>query len=213
MNLEGTKHEKAVLVVITYIIGFTSGFIAFGVGNSFADKQHSMDAYVPVTQLPPADEYTPPTSNPPAMDDEPMIDAATTTTTDIVSYVDGKLYAQVGEEQFVLSISNSVMTGDNVEGFSTQGIHEELPAYAASADNAFIYFCEQQSSDESCTHFVFDTKANVIQFVNVDGEKLVTPNDVAKSAAWSPAGLQIGEYTSATADTPWLMTNTAQTID
>jgi hypothetical protein len=203
MNIEGTKHEKAVLVVITYIIGFTSGFIAFGVSDSWK-KPTAVPATVDAALfIPPPAEYTAPTSNPPT--EEAATSSAVTTDADVVSYVDGKLYAQVGEEQFVLSISNSVMPTENVEGFSTQGIHEELPAYAANSDESYVYFCEQQSSEETCTNFVFDTKANIIQFVSIDGEKLITPNDVAKGAKWSPLGLKIGEYVSTSADEPWIL--------
>ncbi len=209
MNIEGTKHEKAVLVVMAYIIGFTSGFIAFGISGGMSAKEYKMDSNMPTMEFPPMGEYTPPTENPP-MDTTIPADAddITMPAGEVVSYEDGKLYAMVGDERFVLSISNSIMPRENVEGFSTQGIHENLPAYVASADSNYVYFCEQQGSTPECTHFVFDVTSNIIQFVSVDGEKLVTDNSVATEATWGTTGLTVAGYTSIDPTMPWKLAPT-----
>jgi hypothetical protein len=198
MNLEGTKHEKAVLIVVAYIIGFTSGFIAFGISGGF--RTTTVDAVATPAPFIPAD-YTPPTENPPLVEDLP----ATSPVDEIVSYEEGKLYATVKGERFVLSLHNDVMSTENVEGFSTQGIHAALPVYSSSPDGRFVHFCEQQTEVAECTHFVFDTEANVIQPVSVNGRKLVTSDDIAKTAIWSTDGLLIERYRSYTADAPWKM--------
>ncbi len=197
MNLEGTKHEKAVLVIVAYIIGFTSGFIAFGVANLSSNNQ--------VAEIPPVttgwpEGYMPPTEMPPMetmeMEAMPLPDEA-------AYYQDGKLYATVGAERFVLSLHSEIMPTENVEGFSTQGIHENLPKYAASADGRYVYFCEQQTTDPECTSFIFDVAKSVIQPVSIDGERLITPNEVAEDARWEGDRIVIGSYTSDAMDTPW----------
>ena len=215
MNLEGTKHEKAVLVVISFIIGFTCAFIAFGLNEhhyfDYRFKQHDddmrFDTVAPSRLMPDGSVYTPPTGNPPsnkpAPTDTPADDASSS---EPVSYVDGKLFAQVGEDRYVLSIQSSEMPNKDVKGFSTQGIHEALPAYKASPDGAYVYFCEQQTKSPECTNLVFDTKSRVIQFVTVDGKKLITPDTDAVAAAWDGNSLTIGTYKSATVDTPWKLT-------
>lgn len=203
MNLEGTKHEKAVLIIVAYIIGFTSGFIAFGVSGTMRSGAPEM-LVAPESFIP--NDYTPPTSNPPDFEEAPVTDGgeeAPVDTGEIVSYTDGKLYATVKGERFVLSLHNDVMSTENVEGFSTQGIHAALPAYSASPDGRFVHFCEQQTDIAECTHFIFDTEANVIQPVSVNGERLITPDDVAKTAVWNETGLVIAQYKSYSADTPW----------
>ncbi len=192
MNLEGTKHEKAVLVVIAYIIGFTSGFIAFGITNKDVTPVLSepTPAFVP-------SDYTPPTENPPEFEEAPVA------TEEIVSYEEGKLYAKVGAEKFVLSLQSNIMPKENVEGFSTQGIHESVPAYLASTDNKYIYFCEQQTADLNCTNFIFDSVNNVIQPVSFAGERLIITNEEAAAVRFEDGLLVVGEKRSISSEAPW----------
>ncbi len=191
MNLEGTKHEKAVLVVIAYIIGFTSGFIAFGISELNFKNLDDIATDLPVLD-PATTPYVPPTSQPPA-----VIESAA------ASYSEGKLYADVGEERFVLSISNEVMPKDNVEGFATQGIHHNLPIFITSPSGRYVYFCEQQTTEQKCTSFIFDTYTNLIQFVSVAGDKLLIDNTVAKTAIFAGEALSLGEWVSASSNEPW----------
>ncbi len=210
MDLEGTKHEKAVLVVISFIIGFTCGLIAFGINNA----QHTTMVYddtlvsdvPPMPETPPLDfeGYEPPTGNPPS--DEMDADAADMPTSDEpVSYENGRLYAKVGEERFVLSLRSDIVESDNVEGFSTQGLHKALPSYSASPSGDYVYFCEQQTENPECTNFVFDTKANVIHFVSVNGAKLITAITDASNAVWNGDMLAVAAYSSVSAEEPWKM--------
>lgn len=203
MNLEGTKHEKAVLIIVAYIIGFTSGFIAFGLSALYQSNANL--AALPTDFTPQATPYTPPTSNPPA--DSESDDVA------VASYSDGKLYATIGAEKFVLSISDEVMPNDNVEGFSTQGIHIGLPAFSTSSDGRFIHFCEQKTAEDSCMHFVFDATSNLIQFVAVDGTKLSTSLEEAEAVEWNGNILSIGNYRSIDGNSPWEVANTELSID
>ncbi len=193
MNLEGTKHEKAVLIVLAYIIGLTSGFIGFGISNHFSGE--TMEVAVAPDFIP--EGYIPPTGNPPGDTD------ATETTEEVARYEDGKLYAYVNGDRFVLSLSNEVMPVENVEGFATQGIHKKLPVYSASDDKRFVYFCEQQTDADECTHFIFDANENVIQPVSVDGQKFITTISEALTAAWNGDTITIGQYSSASVATPW----------
>ncbi|MFM2339429.1 MAG: hypothetical protein RLZZ360_65 [Candidatus Parcubacteria bacterium] len=193
MNLEGTKHEKAVLVVLAYIIGLTSGFIGFGVtqAGSQALESTTPNAFIP-------EGYTPPDTPPPS--DE---SAATAGGGEVARYEDGKLYAYVHGDRFVLSLSNEVMPVENVEGFATQGIHKKIPTYSSSADGNFVHFCEQQTDADECTHFIFDATENVIQPVSFDGKKFITTISDALTAAWNGDTITIGSYSSAAAITPW----------
>jgi hypothetical protein len=197
MNLEGTKHEKAVLVLIAYIIGFTSSFIAFGVMDQVAPPAALESA---VTTWP--EGYTPPTEMPPT---EETV-SAVPTGAGIASYEDGKLYANVQGERYVLSLSNDIMDVSNVEGFATQGIHEALPTYSASADGRFVHFCEQQTPADSCTHFVFDADRNVIQPVSYEDKSFITTVNEALSTVWNGDALRIAQYASVSEAQPWKLT-------
>lgn len=199
MNLEGTKHEKAVLILIAYIIGFTSSFIAFGVM-----QPHEAPAVLESTTVWP-EGYTPPTEQPPI--DETVSDASVEST-NIASYEDGKLYATVQGERYVLSLSNDIMDATNVEGFATQGIHEALPTYSASDDGRFIHFCEQQTPADSCTHFVFDASRSVIQPVSLEGKSFITSVNEALSTVWNGDALRIAQYASVSQAEPWKLAPT-----
>lgn len=195
MNLEGTKHEKAVLVVLAYIIGLTSGFIGFGISNHLTTE--TMEVAVAPEFTP--EGYTGPDTPPPS--DETM----TTPEEEVARYEDGKLYAYVHGDRYVLSLSNEVMPVENVEGFATQGIHKNIPNYSASPDGQFVYFCEQQTDADECINFIFDTNENVIQPVQFGGKKFITSISDALTAAWNGDTITIGQYSSAAAATPWML--------
>jgi hypothetical protein len=221
MNMEGTKHEKAVLVVLAYIIGFTSGLIAFGLSQRASapvEEMVSIDMSAPLPTPAEVDGYTPPTENPPdyvetetvfPTEESPVSQSEEGDVVfadgEVVMYQDGKLYANVSGERYVLSLRSDVMPNTNVEGFSTQGIHVALPKYLASPDGQYVYFCEQHTEVDGCTNFVFDIASNTIQFVNNGGEKLITPASIAENAVWSDSGLTIGTYSSISAATPWVV--------
>ncbi len=204
MDIEGTKHEKAVLIVVAYIIGLTSGFIAFGVTPNtpptLVDVTGEATAVMGVN--PDGSTYVPPSENPP-MDEGSADQAAAPTGDTIAAYEDGRLYATVRGERFVLSLHTDVMANDNVEGFSTQGIHTDLPAYQASPDGKYVYFAEKHSEADECSNFIFDTERNVIQPMSLDGKRFTSPCVMTKSFVWNDQGAEVGIYRSVSAATPW----------
>jgi hypothetical protein len=196
MNLEGTKHEKAVLVVIAYIIGFTSSFIAFGVM-----EQYQAPAVLETTETWP-EGYMPPTEQPPL---DEAVSTEESPTNSMAVYEEGKLYATVAGERYVLSLSNDIMDVTNVEGFATQGIHENIPTFSASNDSRFVHFCEQQTEADACTHFIFDAGRNVIQPVSLNGQSFITTISEALSTVWNNDTLTIANYASVSEAEPWKM--------
>lgn len=193
MNLEGTKHEKAVLIVLAYIIGITSGFIGFGVTQNVAEEEVATTTIEGTSFIP--EGYSSPDTEPPT--------DSNVQNNEVASYVDGKLYAFVHGESYVLSLSTGIIDSENVEGFSTQGIHKSIPTYSASADGRFVHFCEQQSDADECTHFIFDAEENLIQPVSFSGKRFITNISEALTAAWNGDTITIGMYSSAAAATPW----------
>jgi len=189
--MEGTKHEKVVLVVLAYIIGFTSGLIAFGINQSVflgADGQDSELKY-DVQKI---------------STDESFNDTEHSDNTEIVTYKDGYLRVISGDNNFLLSIDKNLVDEESLDSFTEQGLHTAIPFFVASPDNRYVYFCEQHSIDDSCMSFVFDSKSSVIQFVNNNGQKLSTTAAVARGAHWGDDGmLIIGDFSSLTIDTPW----------
>lgn len=198
INIEGTKHEKVVLIILAYIIGFTSGLIAFGMAASDYEVPYDDSVSTNVFTDPSAEDFSALARIVP-----PTIQTMNTGSTS-VTYEDGRLYATVNTEKILLSISRGVAGDQPQNDFTEQGIHVAVPTYSISADGRFIYFCEQQSDEPTCASFVYDTLRSIIHFVSAADQKLQTTNDIALTASWTLDNtLQVGDYSSLATDTPW----------
>ena len=203
LNIEGTKHEKAVLVILSYVVGFTAGFITFGVtsSNGFA-KHNTVMSGPPVmneTVVPPMES---PTEVNEVMEEMPV----ETTSTDQVMYQNGRLMANVNGASVLLSAQLATVDRESAKTFASQGVHEAIPNYVASDNGVYIYYCEQHSQADSCANFVYDVNAGVIHYVTLDGVKLVTTGAVADTATWNNSSLMIDGASSISAETPWKLT-------
>ena len=210
LDIEGTKHEKVVIIVLAYVMGFTAGFICFGISTNrsavggtdspaavqalFAPEQISADTLISTPE--PTETTAEIATNP-----EAAHGPAT------VTYTDGKLQAQVGDNSYLLSMRTSGLDSAAQSAFKNQGAHQDIPAYTVSPNGKFIHFCEQQSADDSCMNFIFDVEKNVINYVSIDGKKVTTTGSIAKAATWSENGLTLDNKTSADAAAPALLLN------
>lgn len=212
LDIEGTKHEKVVIIVLAYVMGFTAGFICFGVGGSkFIHPTETMVPTLATTMIP-----TEVASTEEAMENpEPVaaeeIAAATPvnniTNETAATYSEGKLQVAVGANTFLLSMKvNDLDTIDTSE-FKNQGSHVAIPAYLVSPDNKFVYFCEQKTAEDTCNSFIFNVSANAIEYVSVDGKKLTTTAATAKAASWTTSGLSIDGKTSIEVTNPAILSS------
>ena len=206
LDIEGTKHEKVVLVVLSYVIGFTAGFICFGVTQSLRNENREARVAEPV-----AFEVTPP--SPSSVVTDPVADQADLATNSAAPatlldskteaiYTDGKLQVHANGNTYLLSMKSSHLSASVQSSFKNQGMHTDIPTYSVSPDNKFVYFCEQQTTEDSCNSFVFDIEKNVIEYVTVDGKKFSSSAAVAKTSTWTEKGLSIDGKTSADATAP-----------
>jgi hypothetical protein len=200
LNIEGTKHEKAVLVILSYVAGFTAGFIVFGLSQTPALQSVTVTPEV-VTAVPNNVVAEVPAPAAPAA--EAVENTETPDMSQEVLYKDGRLMANVNGASVLLSAQLQTVDAETAKAFANQGVHETIPQYMASDDGNFIYYCEQHSQADSCTNFVYDVTNQIIQYVTRDGAKLVTTAEEAKTATWSGSTLTIGSASSASAATPW----------
>ena len=214
MNLDiaGTKHEKVVIIVLAYVMGFTAGFICFGLTmhqtapslpetvTVAPEVTTSLEADVDedsVGGLGISDEYTQ-YPNQAASVTQAIPEIATN-----VTYENGRLEVQANGETRLLSVLSEDATTEGSQ--VTQGSHTAVPNYAVSPNGKYVYFCEQNSTADSCNSFIYDVTANIIRYVSFEGVKLVTSIDEAASATWSPAGLTIGTKSSADPTNPAIL--------
>lgn len=203
LDIEGTKHEKVVIVVLSYVIGFTAGFICFGVAQSIRGERGNDELAAPVIAAEVAPVETPePVATEMSEAEEIPTAAPAEAAAFTVTYTEGKLQVTSGDNVYLLSMKSSGLDSSVQNAFKNQGLHTDIPMYQASPDNKFVYFCEQQATTDSCNSFIFDVTKNTIEYVTLNGTKLTTIAAVAKTAAWSEKGLSIDGKTSAEATTP-----------
>jgi hypothetical protein len=200
LNIEGTKHEKAVLVILSYVAGFTAGFIVFGVTQSPALQSATV---YPVEEVAVSPEMLPE-----ATPTEEMMEAPEAPDmTEQVMYKDGRLMANVNGASVLLSAQIKTVDEETAKAFANQGVHEVIPQYLASDDGNFIYYCEQHAGEDTCINFVYNVTDQVIQYVTVDGVKHRSTPAEAEQAMWQGSTLTVGTASSMSPDAPWKLTS------
>lgn len=211
-DLEGTKHEKALLVMLAYIIGLTSGYIGFSFQSTLTVDEPAAVFYSinepQESGAPDLTGYYPPVEQPPALTEEEMSTQSGEVLGDISSqgefvvYTGDRLQVEAPTGRMVLSISQSTFEEDVPSFLSEQGTHVVPPHYVAAPDESSVFFCEASVNENECTAFIYDTKTNKIHFATLNGEKLTLTSSEAETAVWNDDKLVVANYT-ADLDAPW----------
>lgn len=188
--MEGSRHEKAALVLASYVIGFTTAFILYAQITTNAEESYfiSTPSAMPaaVVQATPADTV-------PAAEVSGM-----------VSYQDGRLTVTRNDESVLLSF-NPETSGLRANTTDLgQGFHYDTPVYRVSPNNDFVFFCEKQDvTKDACLGFVYSVDTQTIHPVTKNGAPVLVSRSSANSATWSNSGLTVGSAVSLDAATPW----------
>jgi hypothetical protein len=201
LNLEGTKHEKAVLVILSYVVGFTAGFIVFGVTQTVTQP------IIQTVVVPPAESSVEAVPAEEVVTAAPEVFADQTTP---VLYQDGRLMANVSGASVLLSAQLATVDAETAKVFANQGVHEAIPNYQPSEDGNYIYYCEQHSSADVCINFIYSVTDQVIQYVTLDGVKIESTSAEAKTAIWNGEILELGSARSISPETPWKLVSSQQ---
>ena len=206
MNMEGTKHEKAVILFLAYVVGFTSGFIAFGISKPTPETASVIEVVEEITL-----------EESPVILDEVAVTEVVTEAEDLPNeysnplhpegthayYQNGRLLVSVDGEVTLLSMEKNRMAANVTDLFSNQGSHIAIPHTSVSTDNKFVYFCEQQSDADRCVSFVYSIDAQTIYSVMDNGLKVVLTASDAKNVTWNGNTLSVGTSLSTSPETPW----------
>lgn len=210
-NMEGTKHEKVVLVVLSYIIGFTAGFICFYFAAAVPENEEV--AIVPA--IPMSNQSI---SAAIAEMTSVQNEAETPEATDgevIATYQDGNLKVNVGETSLLLSMKMNTLTAAEADAFADQGINTDIPAYSVSPDKKFVYYCEQKSTTDLCTPYLFNASTTKIYQLTVlatnqtdpesapEPEKMLLTAAEAKAVVWKEGKLSTENAVSISTEEPW----------
>lgn len=203
MNIEGTPHEKALLVVFAYLIGFTTAYIAFGFTTS------GMTDTVKLVQVPTEQSASVAAS---ANGNDSDTDAPATPATDVpeVVYENSGLYVHTGVE-FPTLLSKDISALDTTFAdrpalSDKQGFHTAIPAYEHFASTGYVYYCEQHD-DASCVPMLYSLDDEQLYVVQNQSGPLALSIAEASAVQMTPAaGLLFANYRSTDRTTPWFVT-------
>ena len=202
--MEGTRHERAAIVIASYIIGFITAFLfSANTGDITADPFISVPNTNPAAVVQ-AESVAPEV----VKEEEVKVEVGT------VTYKAGQLVYNGADGEHLLSFNpeDSELKAD-IETL-TQGYHYGELNYKVSADGNFVFFCEVTSeSDDTCTAYVYDANADRIYPVTMEGEAMTFAENLASKAIWTAVGLKVGSSYSVNASAPWAMMTTEGTLD
>ncbi len=202
--MEGTRHEKAIVVIASYVIGFVTAFILFG--SQLPVKETNV-VYLPQANTASVVEATLPEVN------EAVVEEAIELGTS-VEYVSGELKISVNGEENLLSFNPALNNGDfEVDGM-LQGYHYGDLTYKVSQDKSFVFFCEvHEVSNENCHGFIYDVGADRIYPIIKDGSPVFISPKSAVQAIWTAVGIKIGSNYSANPSAPWVLIDADSKLD
>lgn len=188
------KHQQAFLVILSYVIGFNTAFIAFGIADIDATRSYQEIESTELAATAPVGNTTETTNVSPS----PSAQGAAVGMALKETELGLLLVSDVGER----IISQRVEA--NASGMP--GAHVAVHGVMISPDERFVHFCEQAVEvPTECNHYVYIVASHTVARVTADATPI--RSDVATFATtWSDDGrLQINEYQSITVDQPWKM--------
>lgn len=176
--MEGTRNERVGILIASYVIGFITAYIAFGV----IQLEDSVEfVYVPVHSTAAVIESQV----------APVVAETTLEETDL-----GLLLFKDGTETYLSARVSEDGTAD--------GHYVALAEYSLSLDESYVYFCEVGDVEsESCVPFVYSIEEDLVYPVTIDGDRVAFKAE-GHAAIWTKEGqLLVDSYLSKDPVQPW----------
>lgn len=150
VNMEGTRNERVAILLTSYVIGFVTAYIAFGV----VQLENSME----FAQMPPQNMASVITARQPVEKAETFIAVDT----------EGLIIIK-NNKRTLLSATGDTSTSD----FFTDGQHVTITDYSLSPDKAHVYFCELPAQDsDSCRPYIYSVADDIVYPFLINGERV-----------------------------------------
>ena len=173
------KNEKVALVFFSYIIGFTTAFIAFAINDNDYSKNYVAN----------------PKTQPESVNGGDKVQQ-NNSAIEVVEKPEGLFILNNGNER-VLSAAAS-------NGVSGEGFHTEIFSASVSSDGQYVHFCASLVGEPGlCTNFVYSIMDDLVYRVTVMEEVLKTTPEEAKEIAWVNENTLRFSEGWATAETNW----------
>lgn len=179
------NHQEALLVILSYIIGFITAFIMFGLADNGSYKE------VHLNQLP--DDSL--------IDDERTAGGGFPTVMPSLREDEEGLFVQYASE------SDEIIAAKTSEAIAKPGFYVAIIASKLSPSTDYANYCAQMDADsEACHHFIYSLEDHKTYLVkHEDGTPLVTGNDEADSLNWTSDFEVSMNGKTASAESNWVL--------
>ena len=206
--MDGSRHEKAAIVIASYAIGFVTAFILF----TSATISSPVDTYVPSfeSNSNSASVIGSVAVSAPEVVESPVVSVSEFLEVDdsdeLVVYKKGLLEVRRADGERLLSFNPDTSSIKVDLTTLPQGYHYGNISYAVDAKGEYVFFCEKVSKDsETCSGYVYDLKADKINQVSKGGSPVPITLKSASETIWTALGLKIGSHYSESLTTPWII--------
>ena len=152
------NHEQALLVILSYVIGFTTAFIMFalidGDQNSGYKSSHVPEEEVPGT-----------------MEEDMGVE--------VMETGEGLFVKKGGQDRIISALTDTAP--------AEPGFHTDIVVSSVSPDGMYVHYCaETDPASGECQHFVYSVAEDRTYMVK-DGEaEVMTPSAEAALVSWMP---------------------------
>lgn len=197
--MEGSRHEKAALISVAYLLGAVTIFIGYqttikptGISNTGYVSVPTLSASV-IT----ATKQVPVTPQTQAVSTG---DAASN-----VSYANGVLAIQTEFGNVILSYNPAVSGLEASDEFKNQGIHTGPLVFRVAPGDTNVFFCEQKNDTDACSAFIYNSLTDRVYPVQVDSVATPFTRAEIERSAWLGQNFSLPGYTVVSPDKPWLL--------
>lgn len=182
----GTRHEKALIVLTSYVIGFTTAFIAFGITNMGNKGEENKDYASSKGQYENID-YTQEHKNIAAIGSD-----------------DEGLFVTVGGYNRIISGKMPALEASAIASLRGPGYAFEHHGAVVSKNGWLAFYCEQEKEDSvDCLPYVYSLYDDSVHPVTLDGQQVYL-DSTKLTSDWSTDNyLIIDGYYSDSIETPW----------
>ena len=185
MNMEGTRHEKIVLIIASYVIGFVTAFIAFGIDFFNYQNTTVQNPYVKNLSVAVQQKNT-------------HLQAAT------IGFSETGFVVKTKNDVQLLSVDKKKVDPEVLSTLDSNAYYAEIVAAEMSPDGRFVFYCQKVTEDsQTCNPFIYVLDAKVLHPVKLNDENYLS-SVATHTSSWLPDNnLIVDGHSSVNADIPW----------
>jgi len=197
--MEGTRHERVGLVTTSYIIGFVTAFIGFGVAVEWSGPKTILTAVEPATLsgsvIVSRGVEVEPNAILSAIESSDLLGSVIVSQgaeTDMVQ--DDSTAVNLTSEGLILTTTDEevlLSAARSTTDTAMDGVHANIPMFEISPNGQYVYFCEQPLSDvDSCKPFVYSLATATVYPITQNRQRIALPA-TSHTISWNMAQISI----------------------